>query len=370
MDMMLAAARDKVPAADQFIGPAAFGSGQGLVRTLDSRNCFVSVLGEFGLTLKALCSPKASSIEIMLKKVMLDLYTKSGWNRVLNSTAYSDQEKNTKTVRAPNLTVLGESVPANFFGAIDLHHIAEGLIPRFIVVEYTGKRVSRNRNANRAPSEGLVGRVQGVMLAALASGANSTCTPVSIEGGALGVLDGFDELCDDQINAKTSAVGVHLYNRAHLQALKLSGLVAVGCDAINPVVTEEIARWSVAYVMQSVSLMIGKFDENEVGEGEHRQEGEIRRLVLDYIAMGRAERKRNGAPEKVVSEQLLIPFNYLRKRMRMLSSFKNDPKGLVRSIELALADMMAAGILEEIPPRNVRAKFGLSSRVFVTGPSW
>src|SRR5690606_9115654 len=97
IERIMASVRPNVAMVDQYIGPGAFASGQALIRVLDERPCFLSMLGEFGLTLQALNDPRAPAAVIMLKRVLLDLYSKSGWNNVLRSTAYSDSEKNTKT---------------------------------------------------------------------------------------------------------------------------------------------------------------------------------------------------------------------------------------------------------------------------------
>ena len=77
IDALIQAVRPTVPMIDEFIGPSAFASGQALVRVLDQHPCFVSILGEFGLTLQQLCSPNANAAQVMLKKVLLDIYAKS-----------------------------------------------------------------------------------------------------------------------------------------------------------------------------------------------------------------------------------------------------------------------------------------------------
>ena len=131
IDMLMAAVRSRVPMCEHFIGPAVFASGQALIRVLDTKPCFVSVLGEFGITLKQLCDPKAIGSEVVLI-VLLDLFTKSGFNKILRPSVYSDVEKNTKLVQAPNVTILGESTPEEFFDRLAHEHIMVGLIPRFL----------------------------------------------------------------------------------------------------------------------------------------------------------------------------------------------------------------------------------------------
>ena len=67
IDMLMAAVRSRVPMCEHFIGPAVFASGQALIRVLDTKPCFVSVLGEFGISLKQLCDPKAIGSEVVLR---------------------------------------------------------------------------------------------------------------------------------------------------------------------------------------------------------------------------------------------------------------------------------------------------------------
>lgn len=225
---LLFATRQYVPMIDDFIGPSAFASGQGLIRVLDSRPCFVSLLGEFGLTLQALSDPRAPAAIAVLRKILLDLYNKSGWNQMLGATAYSDQEKNTKTVHAPSVTILAESTPETFYDKIDLSDIADGLIPRFQVIEYTGKRQPRNRNAGSPPPQSLVSAFANLCSAALTSQSNNTCSAVQTTGDALALLDAFDIMADAKINNGAHSSEAQLWNRAHLKALKLAGVIAVG----------------------------------------------------------------------------------------------------------------------------------------------
>lgn len=115
IDALFNAVSKKVPVADQFLGPRQFASGQAMVRLLTEKPCFVSVLGEFGLTLKQICDPRANGSQIELKRVLLELYSKSGHNSVLRQAVYSDNNKNVGLVNAPAVTLLGETTPEAFF---------------------------------------------------------------------------------------------------------------------------------------------------------------------------------------------------------------------------------------------------------------
>lgn len=369
IDNLIAAIRPQVPMVDQFIGPSAFASGQALIKVLDDRPCFVSVLGEFGLTLQQLCDPRASSPQIMLKKVLLDLYSKSGWNKVLRSSVYSDTDKNTKIVQAPNVTILGESTPESFFEGLDSIHIAEGLIPRFSVIEYTGPRPPRNRNANTPPSQQLVARFSELVAVSLTTANNGTCANVQMESAAIQLMDEFDAKADGMINAAGSDVDMQLWNRAHLKALKLAAVIAVGCNPHAPVVTPDIARWSIDFVERDVAVMTTRFQRGEVGVGDHRHEVDIRKAVENYLAMSESQRLQYKTPKSLLN-QPVVPFHYLRRKLRLLSAFKNDRRGVARALEDSLKDMVKAEILRQVPPQQAMEKFGVTTELYVKGPTW
>ena len=369
IDNLLASVKSTVPASDMFIGPSAFASGQSLVRVLNDKPCFVSVLGEFGLLLQQMCDPRANAALVMLKKVLLDIFAKSGNNQMLRSTVYADIEKNTKIIQAPNVTILGESTPDTFFGGLDSSHIAEGLIPRFSVIHYTGKRPKRNRNANNPPNQILVSKFTDLLNIALTTFANNSCAHVQMTQAAMDILDEFDAHCDERINGSGSDIEHQLWNRAHLKALKLAGVIAVGCEPYAPVINERHAQWAIQFVRNDVNTMVAKFKKGDVGTGESKQEADIRRAVEDYLTMSTSKRLDYGIT-KAMAEVNVIPFPYLRRRLRLLASFKADPRGPAKALDEAIRDMVKAEILQQVPPIQVQQRFGSRTEVYTVGSSW
>lgn len=369
IDNLLAAVKSTVPASDMFIGPSAFASGQALVRVLNDKPCFVSVLGEFGLLLQQMCDVRANAALVMLKKVLLDIFAKSGHNQILRPSVYADVEKNTKLIQAPNVSILGESTPDTFFGGLDSSHIAEGLIPRFSVIQYNGKRPKRNRNANNPPNQILVTKFTDLLNIALTTYSNHACAHVQMTREATELLDNFDTLCDNKINSSGSDVEHQLWNRAHLKALKVAAVIAVGCEPYAPVVNEKHARWAIEFVQSDVSVMVGKFKKGDVGSGESKQEADVRRAVEDYLMMPTAKRIEYGVA-KAMAEVNVIPFPYLRRRLRLLASFKADQRGPAKALDECLRDMVKAEILQQIPPIQVQQRFNTRTEVYAVGSAW
>ena len=354
---LLAAVRPSVPMAGEFMGPSAFASGQALVRTLDAKPCFLSILGEFGLTLRAMNDPRAPAPMVILRKVLLDLYGKSGWSDMLQSTAYSDMEKNTKTVHAPSMSLLAESTPETFYEGIDLGDIADGLIPRFHVVEYTGKRQPRNKQAGAPPSAELAQQFANLCGAAITAANNNTCSAVQMDAAATALLDQFDQLCDDHINGSASSGEAQLWNRAHLKALKLAALLAVGVNPHAPVVTQELADWAITFTRVTTEHLLMRFAKGDVGNGESRQFSDVRRVVEEFFSYDAAKLKSyNCTPD--VQAAGAVPYRYLLTRLVRLGSFIHDKRGGARAVQDALDSMVKMGMIGMISGEHSQQRFG------------
>lgn len=371
IDALQASVRGQVPAIDDFVGPGTFASGQALTRIMDKTPCFVSVLGEVGLTLQQICSRDAAPHDKQLRKVLLDVYAKSGWNKWLRPSVYSDSDKNTGLVRAPNVTILGESTPENFYQALDATHISEGLIPRFLVIEYTGPRPPINPRAFHAPDHGLAGRVGKLAQLSLAMRHNDTCCPVQMDRSAHRAMDAFNCYADDCINKDgADEVTKQLWNRAHLKALKLAGLVAVGCNLDQPIVTGDIAEWAINLVRQDIDNMVSKFSSGVVGLGDHQQEADLRAAIDRYPQFTEEQRASYKVPKLLLNRPQLVPYVFLKRYCVMRSAFKNDRRGAVLALQTALGDMLKSGMLAQIPSEQAKKELGVDSPVYYRGEAY
>lgn len=364
IENLIAAVRPQIPMADQFIGPAAFASGQALVKVLNDRPCFVSVLGEFGLTLQQLSDHRANSAQLMLRKVLLDLYAKSGWNRSLRSSVYSDTEKNTKIIQAPNVTILGESTPETFFDGLDASHIAEGLIPRFSVLEYNGDRPARNRSANVPPAPELAQRFADLIAIALTTTNNNTCCPVQVDESGLALLDEFDTEADAIMNDSKHEAEVQLWNRAHLKALKLAALLSVGINPHQPSVTSVTAQWAIDFTRRDILNVARRFLSGDVGQGDNKQHHDLKRVIEHYFKMCARDTNQQLHAAKV------IPYRYLAQRTAAVASFRTDRLGATNALKRSLQRMVESAMLIEIPQHVLQRSYDYSGIAYGIGKEW
>lgn len=369
IDNLIASVRQNIPMADNFLGPAAFASGQALVKVLDGKPCFVSVLGEVGLTLQQICDPNAPGPLVMLRRVLLDIYAKSGFTKILRSSVYSDSDKNTRLVQAPNVTILGESTPETFFSGLDVSHIAEGLIPRFTIIEYNGPRPAPNPNAFHPPTPELVQQFGELVTVAVNTAQNHTCCPVSVSPEAKAIFDRLNHEADTRINNTALDTEAELWNRAHLKAMKLAALVAVGINMHAPNVTASVADWAVALVRREITGMMYRFQAGDMGTGEAKQESEIRRLFEHFQTLTPKQRLAHRCPEALMTTQV-CPAGFMTVYARRLACFKNDRRGPTRALQDALADMVKREVLEMVPLQQLTTEFGMKTAIYYPGPAW
>lgn len=324
---LMRAVRQNVPASVDFIGPAAIASPQALAKHLANTAVpsFVSILGEFGLTMQQMANPKAPAHLMGLRQILLDLYGKSGRNGELRPSIYSDKEKNTKAVQSPAFSIIGESTPESFYEGASERVITDGLLPRFTMIEYRGKRPPLQTNRSEVPPQELIGRMATICAHALMLNSQGQVQDVALSELAQLMFEEFDSECDANINSATNEVTRHLWNRAHIKALKLAALVAVGCDYINPVVTPQVAMWAIQIEKANVRNLLTRFESGDVGE--HSTEDVRIKRVIDafnaYINTPWSE-LRNYDVKGFLHEQRIVTYTYLHRRLCNTRPFKKE----------------------------------------------
>ncbi len=369
IERMLTAVRLNVAMVDQFMGPNTFASGQALIRALEKKPGFLSIQGEFGLRLKELNDPRAPSSTVVLRRVLLDLYAKSGWGKVLRPTAYSDSTKNTEAIHAPCVTILGESTPGHVFDNLTFRDIEDGLLPRSLILEVNDKRPRQNPGAGFPPAPELADRFAAFVGMCLTMHKNGTCSEVVATVEAAAALQEFQDYLDDQFNNEDRpAHDRALWNRAGLNVRRIAALLAVGKftnTAPKPLIELADVQWAMDFVEHCVHALAYKFHEGIVGNGEERQEAEIRKYVREYVAMKPTKRQFTYAvPARLVQVEGCIGLHYLKKRARRCVAFTQDKRGFERTLSDTLAGMCRAGALYKLHPTEVHSKFGIRQEVY------
>jgi len=372
INQMTDAVQASIPTVNEFIGPARFSSGPALIKALEDRPAFVSVLGEFGLFMQELRDPKNPTSK-HLKGALLDIYGKSGTGGKVLSSVYSDREKNTRTIYSPALTLLGESTPEEFFAALDESQVVNGLVGRMVYVLYDGPRTPENPGAGAPPSPLLVDKFAKLLETVLRMRQNNSVATVGYDQGAQTILDTFSNECDARINAANDAVTEGIWNRAALNVQRIACVLAIGVNHHNPMVSTVEAQWAVDMVNRSCRMILARFEEGSVGASDATApERAVRKSFENYWSLPVDKRKGTyGVADAIVYQPGIVPYTYLRRVLQSKQPFKEEQgHRRVQAIKGALKDLCDAGVIQQVPPEQLFKEFAHRSECYIKGTSW
>jgi hypothetical protein len=354
-----------VPVANEFIGPSEVASGQAIVKYMAKKSqCFVSIFGEFGLRLQAMSDPKSNSADKSLKRILLDLFNKSARGNVARSSIYADQEKNTADIQAPALTILGESTPETFYSALNEDMITDGLLTRFLIIEYHGNRPPLNKaHMGDKPTADLVDKVATLMAHSKKLMSLNNIQMVDIASDAEAMADEFEKVTRNKINSASKDVIRNLWNRAYIKSLKLAALVAIGENFINPVISAHNLSWSIKLVTDDIKALSGKFEEGVVGKPsiEVRQMSDVRKAIINYVVKPFDEMK-TYKPDQRLHSAKIIPQQYISRRLLSSAAFK---EGGTFGLKRAIQNLIDEGFISEVNRNELITKFGIGQRAFM-----
>lgn len=369
IDKLMAAVVRTVPASVDFIGPGEIASSQALIKYMSkTANSFVSLVGEFGIYLQQMASVNAAPHLVGLRRMLLALYNKSGQGQILRPSIYSDREKNTASVLAPALTLLGESTPEKFYEGLHEGMIAEGLLPRFTIIEYHGDRPPLNpAHIYAQPSFDLIEKLSTICAHSLMLNNQHKTVDVQFAKDAKIAFDEFDKHCDLNINSSDKEVRRHLWNRAHIKAMKLAALVAVGLNPYEPTVTTEIATWAIDLIVADVRNLLARFDAGEIGvdNDETKQLAQLIRVVKDYLTSPWSELEKYKCGSAHLHSERIIPYSYLHKRLSQVSVFRKDRLGNSGSLKRALKTLTERGDIQEISRAKLATDYKTTAVCFM-----
>lgn len=362
----------QVPTSSGFIGPSEISSGSALFKYLGNQSqSFISLLGEFGLRLQQMSSPNANGSEVSLRRMFLDLYNKSGYSEILHASVYSDKANNTSAVPSPSFSILGESTPERFYGALNEDMISEGLLPRFLLIEYKGNRPPLNdKHTEVIPSFSLVERLASLVAQCETINHSNPRRVINVSSTpeAAKMLHDFDKYADSRINSSNKEVIRQLWNRAHIKVLKLSALLAVGENMVEPTITAEHMQWSANLVQADISALTDRFEAGEIGANSHevKQAHEIIRVIRDYIASDYEKvSKYMQFKSQPMHNDKVIPYGYLNKRLAAVAAFRLDKAGATFAIKRTIQNLIDGDRIKEIGKVWSSDKYGTSQRCFI-----
>lgn len=374
INKLINAVKQQVPTVTEFLGPDEIASGQALYKYLSTSKSFVSILSEFGLRLMQMADADGASPSTSLRRMFLQLYAKSGFTDVANPSIYSDKDRNIAAIQSPAFSILGESTPFRFYQNLNEDMITEGLLPRFLLIEYDGPRVPENSTHYEIqPSFSLIERL--VTLAANAQTVQNASPRrvinVNFHPQSKAIADAFGRHCDSIINdSGTNQVVVELWNRAHLKVLKLAATVAVGVNMYEPVIEASHINWAIDMVTNDIATLSLRFEKGAIGAStaESKQVEDLLRITKEYIMADFDKVKKyldKNDKSEVLHTNKVIPYSYISRRLIAQTAFKGDRLGSTNAIKRCLQIMVDRDCYREISRSEMTNRFGSTQKAYV-----
>lgn len=355
--LVAAAGRAGAMTADDTVCFEDFVSGPALLKACLGRPCFVNVAGEIGHKFRMMADDRDNNAR-GLRKQMTALYSKSGRDDVAGGLGYSNAESSVASVQGVAYSLIGESTPGTFFESLTSGMMEDGFMSRFNVVEYTGDRPDKNPARAEAPPSALVQRLVDLMTQSQTLRLRQEVQPVALSETAAAQLDAFEAECDGQIRAAGDDESRRqMWNRAHLKALRMAALLAVGDNHLQPTVNYDHAAWAIGLVRADVAVFGRRIGSGDVGvASDDARERKLASIISEYICAKSISSGYKVPPK--MHEDGLIPRHYLQRRVSTLPAFSNHKLGASKALDDALKGMVANGWLMECKKTAVVESYG------------
>jgi hypothetical protein len=314
--------------------------------------------------LKIITAKDAGQADVKTRQVLLDLYSRNAWGSILGETVYSDNERNAQPIISPNLALLGDTTPVNFYESVSLGLIGEGFIPRFFIIEYEGMRPRINKNIVSLASEELLTKCATLAQTVLNMYAQNQHLNINYEESAKAILDNFNDFCDTQINIpqddSLAQARAQIWNRAHLNALRLAGILAVGNNPFNPVVSEADANWAVNMTTRSVYSIQRRIDAGAFGKGTAAKKDTMMECIRGYYNSDFVDQELSNSRDpnqkafwNLVKSKSLIPYAYIHNKLQSDPLFENSTRGSAQEISVMLQTFVQLGYLRQLDAKEL-----------------
>lgn len=342
-----------------FRGPMKIASEQAIIKHFtDSRSkSLLSIYGEVAKEFERIKNANKSSTSFDFQDILLKFYSLSGHGKVLAESIYSDRKNNAGGVENVSFSFLGQSVPKRFFETLTEDMILNGLIPRFVVVQYSGPCGYLSEDMKRA-SPALIARIQDVISNAIMLNEQNQLLQVKADDDAKAYLREVMKYCTDYKNSTDNEVVKELWNRVHFNIQKLASIIAIGRNAYDPCINMDDVVWAYNFVYQSVRLLTSKVEEGDLGgraenvsmgQNLHKIMRIVRRWYTEEFTAAESKTKRYAELKK----EGVIPMQYIQQRaaanMKDQHTFKGTIEALVSSGELVR--------LSHLDKEKIRAKY-------------
>ena len=252
----------------------------------------ITVMDEFGKRLESIAKSSNSNKEDALQALM------EAWGRchgtirpdnysLMNMSSKQQQEAMDRSTIKPAITLMGMSVPKNFYGALSTGRIVDGFLNRFIVVESKLPRVVGRMVPFREPSHAICEWVRKMRetknemeeLAKNNSEMDFRQRVLTFDSESKDLLTKLAyKLIEEQDALEKDGLEV-LLSRTREKAMRLALICALADNHNTNIIRSDITKWAIDYVYYYDQLLVDNCEDKVAGS---ETESKIKQ-VLSFI---------------------------------------------------------------------------------------
>lgn len=359
---LITAAANRQPPVMRFVDFSDFASGPALKKAVAANPSFVNVAGEWGHKLKRLAAEDGRDTPMnQLRHVMTDLFQKSGPASIVGGITYSNKDSNIASVAGVAYSMIGESTPGKFYESLTESMMEDGFMSRFLLVEYDGLRPPLNTNPIREPSKALGDAVADLCTHAMTMLDRQDTVMVSRTEEAAKMMEAFERQCDEQINGTNDEMWRQMWNRASLKMMRVSALMAVADNWLNPIITKTHIDWALSLIHKDIAIMTKRIESGDIGMNDDSRERKIVKMLKEYLDAPVASSY--GIPDEL-RKNSIIPRKFLQIRTARQVAFNSHRAGANTALDHTLRSMCDSGYIMEVDRNKMADQFNFHGKAY------
>lgn len=349
---------------EPFVNFTDFASGPALTKQMEQEPSFVNVSGEWGRKLQRMAEDHRDGPMQQLRTVMTHLYQKSGAGSVMGGMGYSNKDNSTKSVNAVAYSMIGETTPGTFYDSLTQTMMEDGFLSRFNIIEFDGDRPAENKNQIMQFPQEMIDYI-GPMAshcARVCSDATGAAIQMSYSPEAKIKIDGFNEHCDGEIRVAGADESLRqIWNRAHLKAIRVAGVLGASDNYLQPVVQEHHVDWAINLVLKDAHSMLDKVTGGEIGVDDTARYKKFLSILKDFLS-GKVANS-YGIDLRMIADGI-VPRKYLIGRSCQVRCFRNYKLGSTLGLDHAIKNAVDSGVIMEVDKTKAVEAYNYHGRAF------
>ena len=355
-----------VPGVMEFKGAGKYSSAPAIAKALAKFPCKFSIFGEGGVYLRELSKAKEDSANSTVYRMLLDIFTKSGYGKMIDGQAYSDSAKDIPMVHAPALTLLWESTQDAYDRAVTLQTIEQGLLTRFVVLEVDHDLPEYNQHSREAPPQWLVDRTARMVSTVLNMTAANEFRNVAFTKTASDYLAKVREEADNRRRKKDALPEWEnaLISRIYVKCIKVAGVLACWDNPAAPEITLEHAMWANGIVSGDVINASGKIKSGSFGDDDVPRLTKAMLRMIHRMRVGSTQTRSDAKfPQYIMDRRDLIP-NCAFSQIGHITLKSVPPHFRERLVQEAIATLVDQEVITPLPPQTVKEMGGRGAKIY------